>query len=168
MLNFKSASPLLLVLILAACASPDRGFPSLERRAYETDAPITAPAESLGAPSALSGELAAKTTALLARHGAAHNDYLRGLGVVQSAASKAAGSSPGKEAWVNAHVMLSRLDKMRSDSVGALRDFDQLLANADADDAGVTALLLEAQQPVVEDVAAQNVEIARLSRLIGE
>ena len=64
--------------------------------------------------------------------------------------------------------MLSRLDKLRSDSVAALRDFDGLIADAGADDAGVAALLTEAQRPVAEDVAEQNTEIARLSRLIGE
>ena len=168
MLNFKPVSALLLLLILAACGAPDVRFPSLERRTYETDAPIAAPAESAAAPSVLSAESQTKADALLTRHRAAHGDYLRGLPAVQSTASRAAGTSPGSEAWVNAHVMLSRLDKLRSDSVAALRDFDGLIADAGADDAGVAALLTEAQRPVAEDVAEQNAEIARLSRLIGE
>ncbi|MFN3620298.1 MAG: hypothetical protein ACK4S7_08390 [Sphingorhabdus sp.] len=116
----------------------------------------------------LSAALAAKVDALLARHRTAHGDYLRGLATVQGTASRAAGTSPGNEAWVNAHVLLSRLDKKRSDSVAALRDFDRLIADAVSLDAGVTALLTEAQRPVAEDVAAQNAEIARLSQLIGE
>jgi hypothetical protein len=64
--------------------------------------------------------------------------------------------------------MLSRLDKMRSDSVAALRDFDVLIAEAGARDAGLAAHLTEAQRPVTEDVAEQNAEIARLSKVIGE
>jgi hypothetical protein len=64
--------------------------------------------------------------------------------------------------------MLSRLDKMRSDSVAALRDFDALIAEAGALDAGLAAHLTEAQRPVTEDVAEQNAEIARLSKVIGE
>jgi hypothetical protein len=64
--------------------------------------------------------------------------------------------------------MLSRLDKTRADSVAALRDFDGLIFEAGARDAGLAALLTEAQRPVVEDVAAQNAEIARLSKMIGE
>lgn len=168
MLNFKPASPLLLLLILSACGAPDVRFPSLERRNYETDAPIAPPAESPAAPSVLSAELDTKAAALLARHRAAHGAYLRGLPAVQSTALRAAGTSPGSEAWVNAHVQLSRLDKLRSDSVGALRDFDGLISEAGERDAGVASLLTGAQLPVAQDVAAQNDEIARLSRLIGE
>jgi hypothetical protein len=168
MLNFKPASPLLLLLILAACGTREGGFPSLERRSYEAGAPIAAPADSVAAPFVLSAAFAAKIDTLQARHKAAHSAYLRGLPAVQSTASQAAGTAPGSEFWVNAHLMLSRLDKMRSDSVAALRDFDGLIAEAGARDAGLAAHLTEAQRPVVEDVAEQNAEIARLSKVIGE
>jgi hypothetical protein len=116
----------------------------------------------------LSAELATKLNALLAKHTAANQDFLRGLGAVQSTASKAAGTAPGSEAWVNAQLMLSRLDKMRADSVAVLREFDGLITDAGAVDADMAALVTEAQRPVTEDVAAQSTEIARLSRLIGE
>jgi hypothetical protein len=33
---------------------------------------------------------------------------------------------------------------------------------------GLAALLTEAQRPVIDDVAEQNLEIARLSKVIGE
>jgi hypothetical protein len=115
----------------------------------------------------LSAELATKLNALLVRHTSANLDFLRGLGTVQSTASKAAGTAPGSEAWVNAQLMLSRLDKMRADSVAALREFDGLIADAGAVDADMAALVTDAQRPVTEDVAAQSAEIARLSRLIG-
>ena len=168
MLNFKPASPLLLLLILAACGTREGGFPSLERRSYEADAPIAAPGDSVAAPFVLSGAFAAKIDALQARHKSAQSAYLRGLPAVQSTASRAAGTAQGSEFWVNAHLMLSRLDKMRSDSVAALRDFDGLIAEAGARDAGLAAHLTEAQRPVVDDVAEQNAEIARLSKVIGE
>ena len=168
MLNFKPAAPLLLFLILAACGAKDGGFPSLERRSYEADAPIQAAIEPAAAPSTLSGESAAKTDALQARHKAAHGAYLGALAAVQAIASKAAGSSPGSEPWVNAHLMLSRLDKTRADSVAALRDFDGLITETGARDASLAALLTEAQRPIIEDVAEQNAEITRLSKVIGE
>jgi hypothetical protein len=168
MLNFKPASPLLLLSALTACAAPGVQFPSLERRAYETNAPVAAPAESPAPSAVLSAELATKLNALLVRHTSANLDFLRGLGTVQSTASKAAGTAPGSEAWVNAQLMLSRLDKMRADSVAVLREFDGLIADAGAVDADMAALVTDAQRPVTEDVAAQSAEIARLSRLIGE
>lgn len=168
MVNFKPASPLLLLLILAACGTREGGFPSLERRSYEADAPIAAPSDSAAAPFVLSAEFAAKVDALQARHKAAHRAYLRGLPAVQSTAPQAAGTAPGSEFWVNAHLMLSRLDKMRSDSVAALRDFDGLIAEAGVRDAGLAAHLTEAQRPVAEDVAEQNAQIARFSMVIGE
>ena len=168
MLNFKSAISLLMLGTLAACASTEGQFPSLERRAYETRAPISSPADSPPAPSVLSPDLAAKVDALLARHSAAQASFERTLPSVQSTTSRASGTAPGSEAWVNAHVVLSRLDKVRSESVGVLRDFDALIADAGTRDAGVAALVTEAQRPIADDLALQNAEIARLSRLIGE
>jgi hypothetical protein len=168
MLNFKPASPLLLLLILSACGTKEGGFPSLERRSYEADALIFAPTESAAALSVLPGEFAAKSDALQARHRTAHAGYMGALAAVQAIASQAAGSSPGSEAWVNAHLMLSRLDKTRADSVAAVRDFDGLIADAGARDAGIAVLLTEVQRPVIEDVARQNAEIARLSNVIGQ
>jgi hypothetical protein len=168
MLNLKPASSLLLFLILAACGTQETGFPSLERRSYEANAPIAAPIESVTAPFILPGEFAEKADALQARHTAAHGAYLLGLPAVQSTAARAAGASPGGELWVNAHLMLSRLDKTRADSVAALREFDGLIFDAGALDAGLAVLLTEAQRPVIEGVAQQNAEIARLSKAIGE
>lgn len=168
MLNFKPAAPLLLFLILAACGTKNGGFPSLERRSYEADAPISASIEPAAAPSTLSGEFVAKTDALQARHKAAHGAYLGALAAVQAIATKSAGSSPGSEPWVHAHLMLSRLDKTRADSVAAVRDFDGLIFEAGARDASLAALLTEAQRPIIEDVAEQNAEITRLSKVIGE
>ena len=46
--------------------------------------------------------------------------------------------------------------------------FIYLIADANAGDSGLVALLTDAQKPVLDDVAAQNDEIGRLSRLIGE
>jgi hypothetical protein len=52
--------------------------------------------------------------------------------------------------------------------VAALRDFDGLIADAGARDAEIAVLLKDAQQPVAEDVAEHNAQIARLSMVIGE
>ncbi len=168
MLKFKLASSLPLFIILAACGSPQGGFPSLERRPYETDAPISAPVDAAAAPIQLTAELSGKVGALQARHKAAQASYARALPSVQATAVKAARTPPGSESWVNAHLQLSRLDKTRSDSVAALRDFDGLITQEGAADPAMAELLAAAQQPVADDVATQNAEIERLSRLIGE
>jgi hypothetical protein len=159
---------LMPLILLASCGSIDGQFPSLERRAYENNDAITAPITPPAAPVSMSVELRAQVDALFSRHKIAHAAYLECLDAVRSVAARAAGSAPGSEAWVNAHVTLSRLDKIRDDSVAVVRAFDGLIADANAGDSGLAALLTDAQKPVVDDVAAQNDEIRRLSRLIGE
>ena len=159
---------LMPLILLASCGSIDGQFPSLERRAYENNDAITAPITPPAAPVSLAVELKAQVDALLARHQVAHAAYLERLDAVRAVAARAAGSAPGSEAWVNAHVTLSRLDKIRDDSVAVVRALDGLIADANAGDSGLAALLTDAQKPVVDDVAAQNDEIRRLSRLIGE
>lgn len=156
------------LILLASCGSIDGQFPSLERRAYENNDAITAPITPPAAPVSMSVELKAQVDALLARHQVAHAAYLERLDAVRAVAARAAGSAPGSEAWVNAHVTLSRLDKIRDDSVAVVRAFDGLIADANAGDSGLSALLTDAQKPVLDDVAVQNDEIRRLSRLIGE
>ena len=160
--------PAILLLALSACASVQGEFPSLERRSYESNAPITAPESAPPAPVTLSPQLAAKVSSLLARHKAAQESFTRGLNAVQAVAQRASGSKTGSESWVNAHVQLSRLDKARADSVDVLRDFDALMTTEGAVDARLATLLSDAQMPVAAAVEAQNAEISRLSRLIGE
>jgi hypothetical protein len=159
---------LMPLILLASCGSIDGQFPSLERRSYENNDAITAPITPPAAPVSMSVELKAQVDALLARHQVAHAAYLERLDAVRAVAARAAGSAPGSEAWVNAHVTLSRLDKIRDDSVAVVRAFDGLIADANAGDSGLSALLTDAQKPVLDDVAVQNDEIRRLSRLIGE
>ena len=159
---------LMPLILLASCGSIDGQFPSLERRAYENNDAITAPITPPAAPVSLAVELKAQVDALLARHQVAHAAYLERLDAVRAVAARAAGSAPGSEAWVNAHVTLSRLDKIRYDSVAVVRAFDGLITDANAGDSGLSALLTDAQKPVLDDVAVQNDEIRRLSRLIGE
>jgi hypothetical protein len=159
---------LMPLILLASCGSIDGQFPSLERRPYENNDAITAPITPPAAPVSMPVELKAQVDALLSRHKIAHAAYLEHLDAARSVAARAAGSAAGSEGWVNAHVILSRLDKIRDDSVAAVRAFDGLIADANAGDSGLAALLTDAQKPVADDVAAQNDEIRRLSRLIGE
>lgn len=162
------APSLIAFALLAACSSTGEEFPSLERRPYESNNPVVAPEVPAPAPVSLTAELSAKVNALAVRHRTAQADFAKTLPSVQAVASKAAGSPIGSESWVNAHLQLSRLDKLRTDSVAVVREFDSLIADQGAGDPAMVPLLTEAQKPVADDVAAQNDEINRLSRLIGE
>lgn len=164
---------ILLPLIVTACAAPQGEFPSLLRRPYETNAPITAtlpPDPNIGA--VLPSDLAAKANALTARHRVAANAYRDLLPAVTAAARGASGTSVGSEAWVSAHLQVSRLDKARADSKAALAEFDRLItAQLDADSQSngqdISALLIEYQAVIAADSAAQDSEIDRLSSIIG-
>lgn len=169
--HHRSFSLLLIssTLLLAACGTPDGGFPSLERRPYETEKPVEEPVSAVPAPPlSLPANLAAKVDALVRQHEAANTAFDAGLPSMQNIAAKAAGSAPGNENWVNAHLMLSRLDKTRADSVAALGAFDGLISEQADSDSTYVVLLSGYQQDIANDVAAQTAQIDRMSRQIGE
>ena len=168
-MSIRHIAPCLIpAFLLSACSTTEGEFPSLERRPYESKNPVVAPEASSPVPVTLPAALAAKVAALNARHKAAQAVFATDLPSVQSVAARAAGSTPGSEGWVNAHLQLSRLDKARADSVAVVREFDTLIADQADADSNLVLLLTDAQKPAANAVAAQNAEIARLSRLIGE
>lgn len=162
-----NAPCLISAILLSACSVAEGQFPSLERRPYENQAPIAAP-QAPPATAVLPAELAAKVDALDRRHQEARAAFERDLPSIQALASRAAGSAAGTEGWVNAHLQLSRLDKVRADSVAVVREFDALIAGEGERDSNLVPLLTDAQKPIADTVATQNAEIERLSRLIGE
>ena len=159
--------PLCLVLLLPGCSTPEGDFPSLERRPFETDTPVAEPVAP-AAPTVLPAVLANKVSALTKRHEAASSSFAKALPNVQRVAAAAAGRAAGSEAWVNAHLQLSRLDKLRFDSVAALGEFDGLIGDQIDGDSAYVALLTDAQEKIAGEVAAQKAEVERMSRQIGE
>ena len=155
-------------IVLAACTATEGDFPSLARRSYENNGPITAPDALSSAAPILSAAESAKVDALNARHQIAQAAFEQALPPIQAEALSAAGSPPGTENWVAAHVQLSRLDKVRSDSVAVMREFDSLISEQGKADPALVPFLTSAQLAVSTDLVAQNAEIARLSRIIGE
>ena len=160
-------------LSIVACAGPQGEFPSLLRRPYESNVPIAAPLPSqTGISAALPAHLAAKANALKSRHRAAQNAYRELLPQTVSAARAASGANVGSEAWVDAHLQVSRLDNARADSKAALAEIDRLITvqlDADASGTGqdIAALLIEIQKPIAADTDAQDDQIDRLSAIIG-
>jgi hypothetical protein len=156
-------------LLLSACGAADGQFPSLERRPYETNAPVAEqPTPQVTAPTTLSAVLQNSVDALIARHNAANGKFVSGLPAMRTTAANAAGSAAGSEKWVNAHLILSRLDKSRADSVAALGALDTLIAEQSDGDSQYVTLLVAIQQDIAADVAKQRDEIDRMSRQIGE
>jgi hypothetical protein len=159
-----------VALLLAGCASVEGDFPSLSKRPYETGNPVDVPAAT-PAPltTALPADLKTRTDALVARGRQAHLAFEAALPAVRAASQSASGAAPGSEAWVNAHMILSRADGARSDGVAALGDMDQLIARErdKGADPGLIALLAEPQGQLAAIVNQDTAEINRLANLIG-
>lgn len=164
----KLAPFVLVALLLTACSTTEGQFPTLERRPYESKTPISAPESGLAEALELPAELQARVNSLIRRHTVAQAEFQRKLPAVQVLAARASGTAPGTEGWVNAHLELSRLDQSRADSVTVVREIDSLIAEIGKTNANLVASLGKVQQPVSDMIAAQNAEIKRLSRLIGE
>jgi hypothetical protein len=159
---------------LPGCSTTEGEFPSLARRPFEGEASIEAPVVvPLPLAKNLPDTVAAQIRGLTSRQEQAAAAYNKLLPSVRSLARSAAGSAIGSEAWVNAHLQVSRLDKSRSDGVAAMALMDDLVAKrTDAESAGefplYVPLLKPAQAAMARIVAQQTEEIASLSLLIGQ
>lgn len=172
-ISFAVAPIALVSLLLAACSTPEGDFPSLQKRAYETDNPVEEPADTHAEiATALDPAIKAKADSLRARYRAGQAAFDKGLPEIRKLAAGAAGAKPGTETWVNAHLQLSRLDKARFESVAALTAIDDLVSdteNLDLNGGPAQApLLAPIQKEIATGTGAQNDMIDQLSRQIGE
>ena len=161
-------------LLLAACSTVDGQFPSLAKRPFETQNPVAEPASPVpSSATALPADLASKVNAMMARHAKAQAAFAGALPAMRSLANNAAGGSTGSDAWIEAQEDLSRLDKLRADSVAVQGELDQLViekANAETNSSAPSLLELLApyQGQVSAAVGAQTAEIERLAKLLGD
>ena len=163
------ATGLGITAFLAACGMPEGSFPSLARRPYEINGPNKATVTPQpAAPVSLPPDITTKVAGLTKRHETADASFQKSLPAMRTIAAKAAGTAPGSESWVNAHLELSRLDQARADSVAALGEMDKLIADQIEGDSAYVALLVEAQQGIATDIAAQRAAIDAMSAQIGE
>ena len=164
----------LMAAALAGCSSVEGEFPSLERRPFEQAAPVVAPTlPPTPVASSLPAAMDASVRALQARHDKASAAFDAMLPAVRVTANAASSSPTGSEAWVGAQLMVSRLDKARSDAVAAVAEMDGLLlVQQETESQGATILLSPLLKPaldkMVQRTARQNQEIDRLSRMIGQ
>lgn len=157
-------------LLASGCSLPKGDFPSLAKRPYENSDPIAeAAAEPTQLSTSLPYELQSQLLALESRHGAADAAFRAALSGTRESADAAAGAATGSESWVNAHLQISRLEKVRADSTAALADIDKLIAaeRLRGSDAGVIGLMESFQQRVQRAVEAQTAVIMELTNRIG-
>jgi hypothetical protein len=163
------ATGLGLTVFLTACGMPNGDFPSLARRPYEIAGPNVEPVViETARPTELTPELTEKMKSLTDRHDKASAAFEKGLPAVSAVAARAAGSAPGSETWVNAHLQLSRLDSLRNDSVASLGELDELISAQNDEDPAFVPLLTIIQEKMAAKVAEQRADVDRLSRQIGE
>jgi hypothetical protein len=162
-----------LTLVLAGCESIEGKFPSLAKRPFETEAaPIEPVATVRETALQLPDSLAVQVKVIERKFNAGRANYAALLGPAQATANSAAGSAIGSEAWVNAQLIVSRLDKSRADAVLAQAEIDTLLssvldAESNKQDALISPLILQLQRRIASEVEDQNAELERLARRIG-
>ncbi len=161
---------------LCGCAGSAEPFPSLAVRPYEVDladvarrqTPAPPPAPAVALPASQRQSLASA----LAQHRAADTEFRAALPGVRRAVDAAAGQSVGAESWVVAQQALSRLEVLRSPSIGALADIDalaieRLAAQGQGVGSGDAGALGAARAAVAAAVSDQSAILSGLARRIG-
>ncbi|MFW2828583.1 hypothetical protein [Sphingomonas sp. ID0503] len=154
---------MVLTMLAAGCAEKDRGFPSLALRPAESarsaDAAPPAPV-----PSAVSGETAARLSAIGARIDAADAAFRLS---VPDAEGKAAIAGPeGGEAWVAAQTALSALSTHHAELNDATDELDQLSRDLITSAAPSSEADLQATAEVIARATAiKSAEQATLSAI---
>jgi hypothetical protein len=148
-------------------------FPTLEKRPFESASPenILPPAPRPTA-SILPSGLSNRVAAINSLFNSATSNYAALLDDARREAAGAAGSKIGSEVWVNAQLVVSRLDDARADAALAQSQIDQLMteqldAESRNQDPLLSPLIVPLQQQIAKTVTAQNDELERLARQIG-
>ena len=116
---------LFAALVLAGCG-PEVSAPSLAPRAVEKqpiELPVPAPSEQ---ETAVDPSLGARLQPLLAKAEGGQRDFERQRAEADAAVGRAAGATPGDEAWIVAQQALSALDATRGAAHDAAAEVDAL------------------------------------------
>lgn len=157
---------LVLLPLVAACASPSTDYPSLAIRDAERVAasperePGTAPAEPI--PS----DLAARVRSLRDQANVADRAFREKVPGVTSQLQAARGSAIASKGWSSAQTALSDLDSHRSTTAIALADLDKLYA-ARALELQRRDFIDEARGEVASILARQDETLKRLQGMIA-
>jgi hypothetical protein len=153
---------LLLVSLLAACATTEGEYPSLAlrdaERATGSFEPVTAePYIPPPTPAAVVGRL----DQLAAEAASAHRAFIAEAPGVRSAVAAARGAAEGDESWSLAQVAVAGLEASRSRAMIALADLDRLYVDASLGGEELTRIAA-ARDTVAAQVDEQNATIETL------
>ena len=155
---------LLLLPLVAACATPAEEYPSLALRDAERISGTFEPAPPTPyvpppTPAAVLGRL----EQLAAEAASAHRAFLAEAPAARSAVAAASGAELGSESWAVASVAVAGLEGTRSRAMIALADLDRLMVDA-AVEGGELARIVAVRDAVTAQVNEQNATIEQLLR----
>ncbi|WP_373489887.1 hypothetical protein [Parasphingorhabdus sp.] len=154
----------IITVSLSGCAMQQGDFPSLQKRPYEDEPVMDAPAAALPVQSSLPAELQVRLDAAMAQSQTAHDRYQARLPGVRSRVEAARNAAVSSESWVVAQMEMAALEIVRSPSVEALADIDalyreQLLRQMEEGQTGGAAIIASQREAVLAQVDSQQAEI---------
>jgi len=128
MMKSAHAALALTTFALAACAAPEGDPPSLGPRVIESviDRPVRAIAPVAVASDAA---LAARIAELVSEAERGESAFRDELASARRTVSRAAGSAPESESWIEAQMAVSALDRTRTPTASALGALDGILSD---------------------------------------
>lgn len=154
---------LLLLPLLAACASSGGEYPSLARRPAELAPPQPTPLPPVPAPSAAVLQRVEQLAGDAAR---AHGAFLAAAPGVRRTVEAARGQGPGSDGWARAQVAVAGLQATRGPATTALADIDRIYADAGTE--GVDAApIAEIRARVAAQIDEQDQAIDSLIGSLG-
>jgi hypothetical protein len=155
---------LLLLPLLAGCATPSEEYPSLALRdaervtgSFEPAAP--APYVPPPTPAAVLGRL----DQLAVDAASAHRDFLAEAPAASRTIEAASGAEFGSDAWAAGSVALAGLESSRSKAMIALADLDRLMVDAGIE-GGELVRIVAVRDTVTAQVNEENATIETLAR----
>ena len=147
---------LLLLPLVAACATPEGEYPSLAIRDAEriggSFEPV-APEPYIPAPT--SAAVLGRLDELTAEAARAHQAFLAETPGARAAVNAASGGSVGSETWARAQVAVSTLQASRGRAMIALADLDRLMVDAAIEGAELERIV-STRDAVIAQVDQQN------------
>ncbi len=139
-------------------------FPSLQKRPYENEPVMDAPAAALPVLSSLPGDMQGRLDGAIAQSRVAHDRYQARLPGVKSRVEAARNAAESSESWVVAHMEMAALEMERSPSVEALADIDaiyreQLVRETEEGQTGGATIIARQREAVMAQVDSQQAEI---------